>query len=73
MYCPECEDKFPEMNSFIQYESDTARMEITFECVNPECPVQFYGIIYRTKKPMQGESPKEKLDPEAQGHEETTH
>jgi hypothetical protein len=72
MYCPECEDNQPEMNSFIQYDSDTARMEITMECVNPACPVRFYGIIYRTNKLVEGQSPQASMDPAPNG-EETTH
>ena len=59
MYCPECEDAQPEMNEWRHYESDTMRMEISMECVNPLCPVRFYGIMYKSSKPLEDPTPDE--------------
>lgn len=50
MNCPKCEEG-QEMDELFRYASDEKRMEVNFECPNPQCDCAFYGILYMTQKP----------------------
>jgi|WetSurMetagenome_2_1015567.scaffolds.fasta_scaffold1723523_1 hypothetical protein len=50
MICPHCEDN--EMNMGYSYQSDQQRLEIELECRSNKCPARFFGILYRSDKPL---------------------
>ena len=52
MYCPKCEARgeMTEMNEMFSFDSDTGKMEIVMECINPKCPAKFLGTAYLTTK-----------------------